>query len=106
MKISADEATKLVFEEHKEADKNLIRRKNQVGKNGEEALKEKLRKQELRQVEKQNKALKKAIEKDSSLDIANIKYYKPKGFAYGVISIDEYVSTLVKEIAEEDKNQQ
>ena len=103
MRSSTDKITQLVLKEHKEADKNLIRRKNQIGKIGEEALREKLRKQERREVEKQNKALQKALAEDETLDKTIFKEYKLQELAYGVMPIDDYVEMLQSEIKQEDE---
>lgn len=99
MKISEEQATQIVINEHKEADKNMIRRK------GENALYEKLRQKELREVKRKNEVLQQILAEDEILEKTNIKDYKPAGLAYGIMPITKYVEMLKAEIEQEENEQ-
>lgn len=99
MKISEEQATQIVLNEHKETDKKMIRRK------GENALYEKLRQKELREVKRKNEVLQQILAEDETLEKTNIKEYKPAGLAYGIMPISKYVEMLKTEIEQEENEQ-
>ncbi|MBO5349878.1 MAG: hypothetical protein J6A89_08720 [Clostridia bacterium] len=110
MQLPLEEAMQLATQQeinfHKEADKKIIRKGNEKEKDkGEVALYAKLRKAELDEVRKQNRALEKSALEDG-INIADIKKYHTQGLVYGVMKIKDYIEMLKSEIAEEDAKSQ
>lgn len=106
MQLPLEKARQLATQQelnfHKVADKKILRKDKEKG---EVALYAKLRKAELDEVRKQNRALEKsAIEE--GINIADIKKFHTQGLAYGFMKIKDYVEMLKSEIAEEDAKSQ
>lgn len=104
MQLPLEKAMQLATQQelnfHKVADKKILRKEK-----GEVALYAKLRKAELDEVRKRNRALEKsAIEE--GINIADIKKFHTQGLAYGFMKIKDYVEMLKSEIAEEDAKSQ
>lgn len=101
MQLPLEKARQLATQQeinfHKEADKKVLRKKD-----GERALYAKLRKAELDEVRKQNRALEKSALEDG-INIADIKKYHTQGLAYGVMKIKDYLEMLNAEIEKENQ---